>query len=85
MRGPKGRPARPRALSGSRAGLPDDEANGARMGLLSRRGFLKGSGAALALSFVNFDFRAPEAAASASGSCAGFVKNVKKNMLRLQK
>jgi DMSO reductase family type II enzyme molybdopterin subunit len=41
------------------------------MGLLSRRGFLKGSGAALALSFVNFDFRALEAAADTSGSRTG--------------
>jgi DMSO reductase family type II enzyme molybdopterin subunit len=56
--------------------LPDDDAGGARVGLLSRRGFLKGSGAALALSFVNFDFRAPEAAAGTSGSRTGFSEYV---------
>jgi hypothetical protein len=42
------------------------------MRLLSRRGFLKGSGAALALSLVNLDLRAPEAAMSPSGVLDGF-------------
>ena len=69
---PKGRSARPRAPMGSSAGLPDDDASGARMRLLSRRGFLQGSGAALALSFLSLDGCTRKEASGPSGSLTAF-------------
>ncbi len=68
MKRPKGRPARQGILSGSKASSFDDGASGARMGLLSRGGFLGGSGAALALSLVNFKFRVLEVTADTNQS-----------------
>ncbi len=66
------RSTRPRAAMGSSDRSPADGANGAGIRPLSRRGFIKGSGAVLALSLVHFDYRALEAVADTSGSLTEF-------------